>query len=111
MIGSSLNTASDFHKPLGLRLLTRLTLGLSHLNKQKFNRSFKNCVNTPCTCSLEIKSTSHFFLHSDHYNNICSAFLNELKFLDGNIWKRKLSDTTFTNLILYGGLQNKIPSF
>ena len=103
MIGPSPNPAYDFHNPLGLRLLTRLTLRLSHLNKQKFDHSFKNCVNPPCTCSLKIESTSHFFLHSDHYNNICSALLNKLKSLDGIIRKRKLSDTTFTNLILYGG--------
>ena len=81
MIGPSPNPVYGIHNPLGLRLLTRLTLVQSHPNKHKFNHSF----NPPCTCSLEIESTSHFFLHSDYYNYICSALLNELKFLDGNI--------------------------
>ena len=35
-----------------------------------------------------------------------STLLNELKSLDGNILK--LSDTTLTNLILYGGSQFNI---
>ena len=102
MIGPSPSPVYGIHNPLGLRLLTRLALGLSHPNKHKFNYSF----NPPCTCSLEIGSTPYFFPHSDHYNNICSALLNELKSLDGNILK--LWDTTFTNLILYGGLKFNI---
>ena len=58
------------------------------------------------TCSLEIESTSHFFPHCDHYNNIRSTLLNELKSLDGNILE--LPDTTLTNLILYGDSQFNI---
>ena len=100
------NPVYGIHNPLGLRLLIRLRLGLSHLNEHKFNHNFKNCVNPLCTCSLEIESTSHFFLHCDHYNNIRSTLLNELKSLDGNILK--LPDTTLTNLILYGGSQFNI---
>ena len=87
-------------------LLTRLRLGPSHLNECKFNHNFKNCVNPLCTCSLEIESTSHFFLHCNHYNNICSTLLNELNSLDGYILK--LSDATLANLILYGGSQFNI---
>ena len=96
----------DIHNPLGLCLLTRLRLGLSHLNEYKFNHNFKNCVDPLCTCSLEIESASHFFLHCDHYNNITSILLNELKSLDRNILK--FPDTTLTNLILYGGSQFNI---
>ena len=106
MIHPSPNPVYDIHNPLGLCLVTRLRLGLSHLNEPKFNHNFKNCVNPLCTCSLEIESTSHFFLHCDHYNIIRSTFLNELKSLDGNILK--LPNTTLTNLILYGGSQFNI---
>ena len=100
------NLVYDIHNPLGLCLLTRLRLGLSHLNEHKFNHNFKNCVNPLCTCSLEIESASHFFLHCDHYNNITSILLNELKSLDRNILK--FPDTTLTYLILYGGSQFNI---
>ena len=106
MICPSPNPVYDIHNPLGFCLLTRLRLGLSHLNEHKFNHDFKNCVNPLCTCSLGIESTSHFFLHCNHYNNILSTPLNELKSLEGNILK--LSDTTLTNLILYEGSQFNI---
>ena len=100
MICPSPNPVYDIHNPLGICLLTRLRLGLSHLNEHIFNHDFKNCVNPLCTCSLEIETTSHFFLHYYYNNNICSTLLNGLKFLDGNILKLWL-----TNLILYGASQ------
>ena len=99
MIYSSPSLVYDIHNPLGLGLLTRLKMGLCHLWEHKFNHNFENCVNPLCTCSLEIESTSHFFLHLIYYNNIYTTFLNELKSLDGNILK--LSDITLPNLILY----------
>ena len=106
IIHPSANPMYDIHSPLGLCLLTRLRLGLSHLNEHKFNHNFKNCINPLCTCSLEIESLSRFFLYCIHYDNICSTLLNELKSLDGNFLK--LSDTTLTNLTLYGSLQFNI---
>ena len=35
----------NIHNPNGINLLTRLRLGLSHLNEHKFNHNFKDCVN------------------------------------------------------------------
>ena len=84
----------------GLRLLTRLRLGLSHLNEHRFNQNFQNCINPLCTCSLEVESTSHFFLHCLHYNDIRETLLNELKSVDENILK--LSENKLINLLLYG---------
>ena len=49
------------HRPLGLKLLARLRLGLSHLNKHRFKHNFKNCINPLCTCPLEVEPTKHFF--------------------------------------------------
>ena len=66
----------DIYNPLGLCLLTRLRLGVSHLNEHKFNHNFKNHVNP--FCSLEIESTSHLFFHCNHYNNVHSTLLNEV---------------------------------
>ena len=49
------------HHSLGLKLLSRLTLGLSHLNEHRFKHNFENCINSLFTCSLEVESTKHFF--------------------------------------------------
>ena len=51
------------HNPIGLKLLTSLRLGLSHLNQHKFNDNFQECLNPLCSCSWEVDSVSHFFLH------------------------------------------------
>ena len=66
------------HHPLGLKLLTRLRLGLSHLNEHKFKHNFKNCINPLCTCFLEDESTKHFFLHCHYYSALRISFLNDL---------------------------------
>ena len=49
------------HHTLGLKLLTRLRLGLSHFNKYRFKHNFKNYINPLFTCSVEVESTKHFF--------------------------------------------------
>ena len=68
----------NIHNPSGIKLLTRLRSGLSHLNEHKFNHNFDDCVNPFCTCSLELESTSHFFLHCHHYNTIRSISFEDL---------------------------------
>ena len=52
----------NIHDPSSLRLLTRLRLGLSHLNGNKFNHNFKECVNPLFSCSLQIESVFSIFL-------------------------------------------------
>ena len=65
------------HHHLGLKLLTRLRLGLNHLNKHRFKYNFKNYINPLCACSLELKSTKNFFLHC-HYSSLRISFLDDL---------------------------------
>ena len=63
----------------GLRLLTRLWLGLSHLDEHRFNHNFQNCIKPLCTCSLEVESNSHFFPLCLYYNDTRETLLNELE--------------------------------
>ena len=51
----------NINKPIGLKFLTRLRLGLSHLNEHKFKYNFQDCVNPLCLCSLETEFLSNFF--------------------------------------------------
>ena len=53
-----------------------------------------------CTCSLEVESTTHFFLHCYYFNEIHITLNNSLKAINKDI--PKLSDSSFTNVILYG---------
>ena len=43
--------------------MTRLRLGLSHLREHKFDHNFQNCFKPFCSCGMDIKLMSHFFLN------------------------------------------------
>ena len=81
---------NNIYTPSGIKLLTRLRLGLSHLNEHKFIHDFNDFVHPFCTCNLEPQSTSHFFLHCHHYNAIRSILFEDLNSVDKNMFK--LSD-------------------
>ena len=90
----------SINNPVRLKLLTRLRLGLSHLNEHRFNHNFQNCINPLCSCSHEIESTSHFLLHCHHYTNICAALLNSIAEIIGNTFN--INDECLVNLLLFG---------
>ena len=92
--------------PNGLKLLTRLILGLSHLNEHKFNHNFKECVNPLCSCSLQVESVSHFLLHYHYFTDIRKTLLNALQSVDENILNQ--SDNETVELLIYGS--NKFKS-
>ena len=78
--------------PQGLKLLTRLRLGLSHRNENRFQHNSQEWMNPLCSCSLEIEATSHHLLHchdfSHHHvdlmNSVNSAFDNFVSLSDNN---------------------------
>ena len=53
----------------GIRLITRLRVGMSHLREHKFKHNFDDCLNPICSCGLDIESTSHFLLHCPTFND------------------------------------------
>ena len=55
--------------PTGLKLLTRLCLGCSHLNEHRFRHNFQDCLNPLCSCSLEIEDTVYYLLHCHHFSH------------------------------------------
>ena len=88
------------HNPTGLRLLIRLRLGLSHLNEHRFNHNFQNCINPLCSCSVEMESTSHFFLHCHYFSNIRTTLLRNVSEIVGNI--SNLTDVLLVQILLFG---------
>ena len=45
------------YDPLGVRLLSRLRLGFSHLRKHKFRHNFADTLKLLCSCSFETEDT------------------------------------------------------
>ena len=50
------------HNPQGLKLLTKLQLGLSHLRYHELKHIFLDTINSLCSCGSDIETTLHFFL-------------------------------------------------
>ena len=82
---------------VGVKLLTRLWLGFSHLCEDKFRHDFRDHL---CPCSIETETTAHYFLHCHFYNANSSALMNELNEIDS--YFSTLNENKFVDLILYG---------
>ena len=68
----------QIHHSLDLKSLTRLWLGLSHLNEYRFKNNFKNCIDPLYTCSFKAEPTKHFFLRCYYHSGLRIFFLNDL---------------------------------
>ena len=90
-----LNTLLKFIRPaqrktfnindsVGVKLLTRLQLGFSHLRDHKFRHGFRDILNPLCPCSIETKTTAHYFLRCHFCNATRSALMNELNEIDSS---------------------------
>ena len=94
-IRPSPNSVFNCHLPEGLKFLTRLRLGFSHLREHKFNHNFQDTVNPFCSCGYDIETTSHFLLHCPLYSDTRSTFLNNIKNITGGLVAK--SDINLTN--------------
>ena len=96
-IGKSTYKIDD---PLGIKLLTRLRLGFSHLSKHKFRHNFADSLNPLCSCSLETECTLHFFLRCQNHTTLCRALMTDLKNINHAIMSLNESDLLY--VMLYG---------
>ena len=94
------NNIFHIHDPLGVKLLSRLRLGFSHLREHKFRHNFSDTINPICLCSIEPETTSHFLLHCPNYINLRIDLMSELHMIDSTI--TQLDDTHLVDLLLYG---------
>ena len=73
------NSVFEINNPYGLKLLTRLCLGLSHLRYYKFRHNFQDCINAICACGLEIETTTYFLLHCSLFQSARQSLLINIK--------------------------------
>ena len=81
-------------------MLSRLRLGLSHLNEHRFKRKFNNCINPLCTFSLEVESTKRFFLRCHYFSALRVSFLNDLNNISSQF--ALFPYDVFVKTLLYG---------
>ena len=85
---------------LGIKQLSRLRLGFSHLREHKFRHNFSDTINPMCSCTLHPETTTHFLLHCHNYAIIRQTLMSDLQMIDSSIML--LNDTNFVNLLLFG---------
>ena len=69
---------------LGVKLLTRLRLGFSHVREHKFRHGFRDTLNPLCPSSIENETTAHYFLRCHFYYANRSVLMNELNEIDSS---------------------------
>ena len=94
------NSVFKCHNPQGIKFLTRLRLGLSHLREHKFKHSFQDLLNPLCKCGFDVESTSHFLLHCPICNNELSSLLSTVRNIDCKVLEN--TDSSLTQTLLYG---------
>ena len=88
--------------PVGLKLLTRLRVNLSHLRDHKFRHNFLDTINPLCSCSIEIESNSHYLLRCPFFTCIRKTLLDNIVEIIGSV--SNLSDDKLVELLLYGNV-------
>ena len=94
------NSVFYINYPYGLKLLTKLRLGLSHLRYHKFRHNFQDCINPVYDCGIEIETTTHFLLHCPLFQSARQSLLIDIKKIDESILKKH--DELITKSLLYG---------
>ena len=84
----------------GIRLITRLRVGMSHLREHIFKHNFQDCLNPICSCGLDIESTSYFLLHFPTFNDELYTLLSTLNDIDCTLLE--LTKSSLLQTLLYG---------
>ena len=93
------NSTFQCYNPKGLKLITRLRLGLCHLRFHKFKHSFQDTSNPICNCGT-VETTVHYLLHCPNFSNERLTFFYKLQSIDANIVSK--DNSNISKLLLYG---------
>ena len=86
------------HDTQGLKLLTRLRVGLNHLFDHKFKDKFQECAYSICACGQNIETTIPFLSYCPNHPCKMKILLQEIHQISWNISEQ--SDSTITNILL-----------
>ena len=97
------NNIFDICDSEGVKLLTRLRLGLSHLNKHKFNHGFRDIITPMCSCNTEEETVSHYLLRCPNFTQQRTHLMNELIKIFPNVFLT--NDNLLSTILLFGDNQ------
>ena len=93
----------NINDTIGIKLITKLRLGFSHLQEHEFKHNFQDTLNLLCSCSIEVESTSHYFLRFHFFDALRPALKNDLRILTLTFQhlEMKILQTTYYTVIRY----------
>ena len=94
------NKVSNSHNPQGLKLLTRLRLGLTHLRYHKFKHNFLDTINPLCSCGSDIETALHFLLYCPNVMQCRKTLLSKNSEINSELITR--NDLALTETLLFG---------
>ena len=86
------NSLFSIHNLVGVKLLTRLRLQLSHLNEYKFSYGFEDTISPMCSCNTEIESNEHFLLRCHFYSSQGLEHFVNLNKINSSFFKLNAKD-------------------
>ena len=97
----------NIHDQVGIKLLTRLRLGFSHLREHKRRHNFEDTLNQLCSSSIEVKTVLNFFLQCQFFNDIREILMNDSINIDRSL--PSSSQDKLISVLLYenDGFDNK----
>ena len=96
------NSTFDIYSPYGIKLLTRLRLGLSHLFKHNSKHGFNYAINPICICVGDIESITYLFLHCPEYCETRQTLFDSIESIDKVLLSQ--NESLLTHLLFYGAL-------
>ena len=88
----------NVHNPTGLKLLTRLRLGSSHLRAHKFSHNFSDCLDELCICETNIESTNRFLLQCPLYLSERQTLIEKIRDVEISILDQNESYLLYSTL-------------
>ena len=82
----------SIYDPLGFKLLTRLGVEFSHLNKHEFIHGFVDTINSMCACGSEVETAEHFHLRCHLYSPQRLELLGNFEKVDSSFLNLKVKD-------------------
>ena len=79
------NSVFTRQNPIGIKYLTKLRFGFSHLCYHIFKHGFLDAVDPFCSSSTAIENTVHDFLHCSNFSTARNTFLNDIAIVERSI--------------------------
>ena len=97
---STKNTLFGSYNLKRIKYLTRLRVGLSHLDEHKLKNNFQDTLNPFCICGSDAENPCQFLLHCPNFLTERNTLLNKITNIESNILYQ--ADATITKKLLFG---------